>query len=250
MATSTSSDRLTPASSSPRQSRRKAATRKRIVDAAEELFAIDPEAATVARIADAADVSVATVYQHFVGRDDVHLAVVERAVAAAKHHLLAAYDSDGPPMVRLAAAAAAYLQFNLESPHLFRVINLRQGRSTSDNPVALVLADQVDELTKKLADVIEQAVVDESLRPVDPLATARFLWGSMNGVFGLAVRPDRLRLTSAELLETVLQGTRILLEGLAGPAIRDEHGHIKAEFLDYAGSQLARLLDPRHDAAQ
>jgi len=61
-------DRMTTAepTSSPRQDRRKARTRARILDAAEEFFAsADPESATIVRIAEAADVAIATVYQHF-----------------------------------------------------------------------------------------------------------------------------------------------------------------------------------------
>ncbi|GEM30304.1 putative transcriptional regulator, TetR family protein [Nocardia neocaledoniensis NBRC 108232] len=189
---------------------------------------------------------MATVYQHFAGRDDVHLAVVERAVAAAQHHLLAAYRAEGPPMDRLIGTATAYLRFHLHSPRLFRMINMRQaglGIGAPESPVALLLADQVEELIDQLAEVIAEGVADGSVREVDPVATARYLWGAMNGVFGLAVRPDRLRLDTTELLSTVVQGTLILVEGLAGRTIRDAEGRLDPAILGNARTQLTELLD-------
>jgi hypothetical protein len=86
---------------------------------------------------------------------------------------------------------------------LFRVIALRQGRvseESTDSPVAVMMAERVDRMTQAPARVLADGVRDGSLRPVSALDTARFLWGSFNGVIGLALRPDRLRLTEPELL--------------------------------------------------
>lgn len=191
-----------------RQERRKAKTRGAILDAAEEFFTTDPASATIARIADAADVAVATVYQHFAGKDDLHLAVVERALEQNERLMMAVYESDELPVVKLVRAAGAYLRFFLETPQLFRLVALRQGQVTAESaesPVAVMLAERVDRMTTALAGVVQAAVTDGSLRPVEPLPTARFLWGSLNGVIGLAARPDRLRLTTDELQEALTQ---------------------------------------------
>ncbi|MDT7775687.1 MAG: hypothetical protein QOC67_4611 [Pseudonocardiales bacterium] len=223
----------TESKSSPRQDRRKARTRARILDAAEEFFAsADPESATIARIAEAADVAVATLYQHFVGKDDLHLAVVERALEHNERQMLAVYDSELPPATKLIDAAGAYLRFYLESPQLFRVIALRQGRvseESTDSPVAVMMAERVDRMTQALARVVADGVRDGSLRPVSPLDTARFLWGSFNGVIGLALRPDRLRLTGPELLTALTQGFEIVLDGLVGEPLRGDDGRLAPE---------------------
>lgn len=161
--------------SSPRQDRRKARTRARILHAAEEFFAsADPESATIARIAEAADVAIATVYQHFAGKDDLHLAVVERALEHNERHMLTVYDSTLPAPVKLIDAARAYLGFYLESPHLFRVIALPPGRLSDesvDSPIAVIMAERVDRMTHALARVIEDGINEGALRPVAPLDT-------------------------------------------------------------------------------
>jgi AcrR family transcriptional regulator len=211
-----------------RQDRRKARTHGAILDAAEEFFAAaGPEAATIARIADAADVAVATVYKHFAGKDDLYLAVAERALEHNERHMFAVYGSGVPPAEKLIDAAGAYLAFYLESPRLFRLIALRQGTLTDESsagPVAVMLSERVDRMTQALAGVIEQGVADGSLRAVLPLDTARFLWGAMNGAIALAQRPDRLRLTEAELRSALLQGTEILLAGLLAEPLRGPDG--------------------------
>ncbi|HWN34906.1 MAG TPA: TetR/AcrR family transcriptional regulator [Pseudonocardia sp.] len=219
--------------STPRQDRRKARTRARILDAAEEFFAsADPESATVARIAEAADVAIATVYQHFAGKDDLHLAVVERALEQNERRMFAVYDSALPVPLKLVDAAGAYLHFYLETPQLFRVIALRQGRvsdDTADSPVAVIMAERVDRMTRALARVIEDGIHDGSVRPVSPLDTAHFLWGACNGVIGLALRPDRLKLDEPEMRTALTQGLEILLAGLLSDQQRDRGGRLAVE---------------------
>lgn len=217
-----------------RQERRKARTRAAILDAAEEFFAsMDPESATIARIADAADVAVATVYQHFAGKDDLHLAVVERALEQNERHMMAVYESDQPAVAKLIDGVRAYLAFYLESPRLFQLVALRQGlasEASTQNPVAVMLAERVDRMTQALAGVVEQGIAEGSFREVDPMDTARFAWGSMNGVIGLALRPDRLRLSEDELRAALAQGAELLSEGLLSDAVRGPDGRLPAEF--------------------
>ncbi len=91
------------------------------------MFSDDADAATVERIADAADVAVATIYQHFGGKDELHMAVVERAIERNEHHMLAVYESAAEPVEKLIDAAGAYLRFHLASPQMFRMIALQQA---------------------------------------------------------------------------------------------------------------------------
>jgi len=215
--------------SGTRQDRRKARTRAQILDAAEERFAtVGAELATIEQIAETADVAVATVYLHFAKKDDLHLAVVERALEQNERHMLAVYDSDAAPVDKLIDAVGAYLRFYLDSPHLFRVIALPSGGAISD-AATIVLSERVDRMTRALANVIKQGIDDGSLRNVVPLDAARFLWGALNGVFALAQRPDRLRLSERELRSTLQQGAEVLTLGLVAPSQRDADGRLPSK---------------------
>ncbi len=209
-----------------RQERRKAATRTKIVDAAEELFCANGDA-TLEQIADLADVAVATVYAHFSGKREIHYAVVERALSENERHLLAVYESDAAPFDRLVDAAAAYLRFYRESPQRFRLVALRLAAPTRESTDAdAMMAQRVDAMTDALTALIADGVADGSLRPVSPPDAARFFWGSMNGVLALALRPDPLRLTGDQLAAVVSTGLQVVFEGLAGDALRDRKGRL------------------------
>ncbi|WP_394834453.1 TetR/AcrR family transcriptional regulator [Pendulispora rubella] len=212
--------------SGTRQDRRKARTRAQILDAAEERFAaVGAELATIEQIADAADVAVATVYLHFAKKEDLHLAVVERALEENERHMLAVYDSDAPPVDKLVDAVGAYLRFYLESPRLFQVVAMPPG-GTSTDTAALVLSERIDRMTRALAKVIKRGIDEGTLRGVAPLDTARFLWGALNGVFALAQRPDRLRLSDRELRSALQQGAEILALGVVTDSQRDADGRL------------------------
>jgi AcrR family transcriptional regulator len=210
-----------------RQDRRKARTRGLLLDAAEELFCSHGDA-TVEQIAATADVAVATVYAHFGGKDDLHGAVVERALEANEQHLLAVYESEVAPLDKLIDAAAAYLRFYLDSPNRFRLIALRHGRPATTAADRLIF-QRVDRMNRALTAVIAQGVDDGSLREVDPVATAAFVWGAMNGVLGLSVRPDGLRLTKAETLAALHQGLQIILTGFVSARYRSADGGLSEE---------------------
>ncbi|MFC9998616.1 TetR/AcrR family transcriptional regulator [Nocardia sp. NPDC127526] len=229
---------------STRQDRRKARTRGVILDAAEELFA-GGDAVTVEQIAEAADVAIATIYQHFGGKDPLYLAVVERALEANERHMVAIYESDAEPVDRLIEAAGAYLRFFLESPHLFRMIQLQPGHLAADQAATLV-AERINRMNAALVALITDGIREGSLRKVGAVDTARFLWGTMNGVIGLATRPDALRLSTSELRATTLQGMELLLEGL----LTDRHRGADGRVARRVRLRLKRVVEAATDLPQ
>lgn len=226
---------MTASTAPGRQERRKAATRAKIVDAAETLFC-DGGDATVEQIADRADVAVATVYTHFSGKPELQRAVVERALEENEQHMMTAYDADAPPLDRLLDAAAAYLRWFRQSPQRFRLLQLRLSGPISD-PSDEVLTKRVNLMTDALAGVIADGVADGSLREVPPLDSARFFWGALNGVFALAIRPDSLRLADDELDAAIAAGASLLFEGL----VADKHRGSDGRLLPEVSERVARL---------
>ena len=195
-----------------RTTRRAAATRAAIVDAAEELLAAGgPEAVTLEGIAERADVAVQTVYNRVGGRADVLIAVAARALGDNRTYMDDAYAAPGNPVERIRAASAAYVRFAAERPHQFRLL-----AEPPDEPAALErVAALVDEQNAKLAAALADGVADGSLAAdLDPVTTATALWAAMNGVLGLSWRADRLRADASHLTELVAAVERVVLRGL------------------------------------
>lgn len=81
-----------------RATRRAAATRAAIVEAAEELLAEGgPSALTLEAVAERADVAMQTVYNRVGGRSAVLIAVAERALEDNRQYMDAAYATPGTP---------------------------------------------------------------------------------------------------------------------------------------------------------
>jgi AcrR family transcriptional regulator len=198
-----------------RATRRAAATRAAIVEAAEELLAEGgPSALTLEAVAERADVAVQTVYNRVGGRSAVLIAVAERALEDNRQYMDAAYATPGTPQERIRAAAAAYARFAAERPHQFRLL-----ADPPDDPAALErVADLVEEQNAKLAAALSDGIADGSIAPgIDPRTAATALWATMNGILSLSWRADRLRAEPGQLDAIIATAEAMTFHGLIRP---------------------------------
>src|SRR5699024_12448944 len=81
-----------------RAARRRNDKRNRVLDEAEKMFTADTYSAVrIEEVADAADISVGTVYNYFGGKEGRYLAVSERVLDRVVELLAPAYDTDLAP---------------------------------------------------------------------------------------------------------------------------------------------------------
>lgn len=221
-----------------RATRRRARTRERILDIAEEAFTRSGyREVRMDDLAASADVAVGSLYSHFGSKEGLQRALAERALEQMGAYMDAAYQSDFSPLEQVLAGGDAYLRFHLEHPGMFHLL------ATSTWPLHAVNSEQADRLDARLAeimatfdgvvaDAIEAGEIDPAYRP--ELVT-RFLWGAWNGVIALHQRPDRLALTDDAISECLLTGRRMVNDGLARPGFRDADGYSRARLRDTGG---------------
>jgi AcrR family transcriptional regulator len=172
-----------------RQERKRAATRELIIDAAEALLEQGGlDAVTLPAVAERADVALQTIYNRVGSRDAVLLAVAERALAANRVYMDEVYARSGTPEERIRAAATAYLQFALESPHQFRLLANPPAVPEALTRIEALTVEQNGKLADALRDGIESGIIRPDL---DVEKTATLLWAAMNGIIGLSWRTDR-----------------------------------------------------------
>lgn len=207
-----------PSTPISRSSRRKAATAASILDAAEALFQqVGYQATTIEDIAEAADVSVGSIYVHFENKVGLQLALVERALALNETAMAQVAELElSSPLERIFASGEAYLRFHLEHPAAFRMIALRaMAPASGAREVEDRIADRVKGLVGAVEEDLRAAIEAGEVRSdVDATRTMRFLWGSWNGVIAMALRDDHLRVDNAELVATLEIGRLIVSEGL------------------------------------
>ena len=221
---------------SPRMLRKRARTREQILDVAERLYADSgQDDVRMEDLADAANVSIGLIYDHFGSKDGVFLALAKRSLDDLSRYLDQAETHDGSPMQRMMIVGELYLRWILEHPGVLRSVVL-QGAGGQiakpdkvDEQVGAPLEAQVGRLQKAIEAAIAGGEADSSF---DPALTARFLWAAWNGVAALTVRADRLALDRDQVAECLRLGRRLVNEGLTAPAYRDNQGRSLATLLE------------------
>jgi TetR/AcrR family transcriptional regulator len=167
---------------------------------------------TIDEIANAADLSVGTVYFHFQSKEGLYLALVDEALEI-NTKAMAAIDRNLPALDRVIAAGQAYLQFALEHPDHFRMVALRALDPRTDPDLADIeerVASRVEALVGMVERDLAEAIADGSVRSVPVRDAMRFLWGAWNGVAALGFRPDRLRLNANEVSDALQAGQQLI----------------------------------------
>ncbi len=214
---------------------RTARTTATVLEAAEEVFRREGfHRATIERIAEAAEVSVGTIYFHFGSKEALYLDLVERALEVNERYMAQAWDASLSPLQQVLAAGDAYMRFHLDHPGYFRMIALRGlDLAPGDEPPEAErrIAERVDLLVAAVADGIERAVAAGEAFPVDAWTMSRFVWGAWNGVVALSVREDRLRLDEQQLRDALALGKRLIVEGCATKKLRGADDRVSGDFL-------------------
>lgn len=97
------------------------------------------EAVTIARVAQACEVSVAAPYHHVRGRAGLLAAVADEGFALLGAEMAAARS--GAPRQRLVEAGVAYVSFAVAHPHLFRLMFDASARGPAGRAAPAVLGE-------------------------------------------------------------------------------------------------------------
>ncbi len=227
-----------------RGARRAARTRAAILDAAESAFRVDGYRGTrMEDVAEAADVSVGSIYNHFGDKDGLYHALAERSAELFARYMAAAYEAGETPLEQVMACGDGYLRFHLEHPGAFRFLafdGVEAGPVIADDAVATTITGRLEEVLDSFRATIQAAMDGGEVRTaLDAHQLSRFLWGAWNGVVALGLRNDRLALTEDEIEAIILTGRHLVVEGLVAPSARDAAGDARA--------RLVRIASPDQD---
>jgi TetR/AcrR family transcriptional regulator len=216
-----------------RSDRRKARMAAAILDAAERLFVEQGFAATtIEGLSTEADVAIGSIYAHFGSKDGVYEALVDRALALDEAYVEEGDRSLGEaPLLRLIGRGEAYLRFAREHPYYFRLFRFPPPDRPSAEvaPATRRINARIKDETEAMAALIEAAVAEGTVRPVDAEAAARYLWASWDGVIASRLGPANMNLDEEgferlldfareAIVRSVLSasGTQLLLDQAAG----------------------------------
>ncbi|KOV90214.1 TetR/AcrR family transcriptional regulator [Nocardia sp. NRRL S-836] len=187
---------------STRRARERANTHQRIIEAALHVLETEGVAAlTIRRIAADVEYSAPVVYQHFANKDALLLELVahgHRLLLGELRRAVREPDVDR----RLTRAAAEYVRFAGEHPHLYQVMNA---------PVAD--ADERRRVVAPAIEALEELLTDWSVAHDvdlgDRTQACEVVWGTLYGIASLGhLGTDRARHLAEEALRAILLGWR------------------------------------------
>ena len=112
----------TSSSSRARSAARPARSRRSSTAAERRFLEHGFHGTTVEEIAEAADVSVGSIYVHFQSKEGLYLALIERALEVEERYMEEAFRPTLSLGQQLFAAGWAYLRFYLDHPGYFRIL--------------------------------------------------------------------------------------------------------------------------------
>lgn len=202
-----------------RREREREEVRRKILDAAHDLFMREGyENVTMRRVADAIEYSPTTIYHHFEDKDDLVLALCTEDFA----RLLGALSAQAPPpdpVEQIRHLGLAYARFGLTYPNHYRFMFMtNKGHAPDPESPGWKSFDL-------LRTAVKQAVESGRFVAGDVDAMAQVLWASIHGAVSLLVtyQPEQFPCVpaAADLVERTAENA---IRGLLPPNAFVEQG--------------------------
>lgn len=168
---------------SERREREREAVRRKILDAARELFATEGyDRVTMRGIADAIEYSPTTIYNHFEDKDDLVLALCSEDFARL-FEILQEQPPPTNPVDAIRQLGLGYARFGISLPNHYRFMFMTPAKL--EHPEGHVSpGEQAFEL---LRSAVAAAIDGGYFRPADADTAAQVLWASMHGAIALLI---------------------------------------------------------------
>jgi len=232
------------------QPRRPRNTREAIIDSAEKLFINKGYHGTrVSEVAGHANVSIGSIYVHFESKEGLYAALMERALTIEARYFDATFDNpDVPDLEKIFSLGEAYLQFFREYPAYFRMLMLPPEdvpEETHNTAIGRQVAARGLRQQQRLTEVIKNSIEQGSMRSdINPVHAANFWWAAWNGAIALTLRRDELALDEEEMGQVVIEGRRMIAQGMAASMFREKDGGLKPEILERINTLRHEVVPP------
>jgi AcrR family transcriptional regulator len=206
--------------SESRREQKKAESRRRILEAAREIFFRDGfMAANLDDVAHLAGVAKGTLYRYFDNKAELYVAVLAHNGAIFEEKMrdcVNAPDLDPPDLIR--RVGRFYFEHWTTNREYFQIFWAMENQSV----IGELPDGVVDEVTRLWSQCIElvagivQRGIDRGLfRPCDPWEVADILWTLANGLIGSETSPAHRRLRRRALNLTFTDAVDLVLAGLS-----------------------------------
>ena len=168
-----------------RREEEKERRRAEIVDAAELLYAgIGWDTVTMERVAKKARLSRALIYVYFQDKNDLLLAIAERALTDLRERFVSASAAQKTGLDKVQSIGRAYVQFQQEMPYRFDACSRFHAHQAVGQPTDEACAAAGDAVIAVLVQALVQGQADGSIRKDigNPAQVCVMLWAFTHGL--------------------------------------------------------------------
>lgn len=153
-----------------------------IIDAAETvIFSKGIQNATMDEIAQEAELGKATLYVYYKSKDEILLAIRERALEKLHEFFQKAVDSEKEGYLQVRAIGQSYMQFAHDFPNYYQFISLFEAVGTKIDVEQSEIAIHKNHAI--MVKAIQNGIEDGSIRKdLNPTVISRCLWGMATGI--------------------------------------------------------------------
>ncbi len=172
-----------------RREEEKERRRAEIVDAAERLYAdVGWDAVTMESVARSARLSRALIYVYFQDKNDLLLAIAERALAELRERFIAAAAAQDSGLDKVQAIGRAYVQFQHDMPYRFDACSRFHAHQAAGQPTDDACAAAGDAVIAVIVEALMKGQADGSIRRNigNPAQVCVMLWAFTHGLIQIA----------------------------------------------------------------
>ena len=201
-----------------RREEEKERRRAEIIDAAEQLYAeFGWDAVTMDRVAKRARLSRALIYVYFQDKNDLLLAIAERALAELRESFIAAAAAQTSGLDKVQSIGRAYVQFQQEMPYRFDACSRFHAHQAAGQPTDDACAAAGDAVIAVIVEALVQGQADGSIRRDigNPAQVCVMLWAFTHGLIQVGTNKTqeiaRLGIEVSQLMEGSFAMLRYML---------------------------------------
>jgi AcrR family transcriptional regulator len=209
-------------SSSLGREEKKAEVRRRILEAAKEIFFRDGFMdANLDEIAELAGVAKGTLYRYFDNKAQIYLAVLSRKARRFEKKLQDALDPHADPIEALVGVSRFYFQHYVENPDYFQIFWAIENQAVIGELPPEVVGEVTrlwEESLAILAGIIERGIEEGVFAKCDAWEVASILWTLANAIIRTERSPAHRNLRRSALDTFFNDAVALVVGGLTRPA--------------------------------
>jgi AcrR family transcriptional regulator len=203
----------------PRREEKKAQSRRRILDAAREVFFRDGfMAANLDEVAEKAGVAKGTLYRYFESKAELYVAVLAHNGAIFEEKMRATLQPGLSPPEQIRRIARFYFDHYVENRDYFQIFWAIENQPViGELPPGVIeeVARLWEQCVRIVAEIIESGTTSGTFVKCDAWEVANLLWTLANGLIQTETSSTRRLLRRAPLERAFEDGVEIVLRGLA-----------------------------------